>query len=381
MKIVVLMDSLKGSLSSMEAGEAVREGILSTIKDAEVSVYPFADGGEGSLEAFLRADGNSRKICVHVSDPLGRPVDAYYGVLSDGTVVVEIAQAAGLCRLSPEERNPLVTSTRGVGELIRHAAENGYRSFLVALGGSATNDCGLGMLRALGYEFTDDQNQPVAEGAQGLSDVCSVNDENVLSSLGECTFLIAGDVSNPLYGEQGASAVFGPQKGASKEDVIQMDLWMRRFAKIVQERYPNADPMAAGTGAAGGLGFAFRTFLGGEFHPGAQMLLHKTGLEQEIASSDLVITGEGRIDAQTVMGKAPIRIAQAAKKYGKPVIAIAGCLGDGAKECLAHGIDLIIPAVAGPKADVKDLEHDRATENIRCAATEAMEQFRKFPRR
>ena len=377
MKIVVLMDSLKGSLTSTQAGEAVKEGILASQKDANVAVYPFADGGEGSLDAFLTADGNGRKVCVNVSDPLGRPVDACYGILSDGTVVIEIAQAAGLCHLSQEERNPLVTSTKGVGELIRAAAEDGYRSFLVTLGGSATNDCGLGMLRALGYEFTDENDHPVAEGAQGLSDVYRINDENVLSCLDECTFLIAGDVSNPLYGEQGASAVFGPQKGASKDDVTQMELWMRHFAKIVQERYSHADPFAQGAGAAGGLGFAFQTFLKGTFRPGAQMLLDRTGLEQKIAACDLVITGEGRIDAQTVMGKAPIRIAQVAKKYGKPVIAIAGCLGDGAKECLSHGIDLMIPAVSGSKPDTGSLEHDRATENIKRAAQEAIEQYLK----
>ncbi len=341
MKIIVLMDSFKGSLSSQEAGEAVKAGIEASGTDADVSVFPFADGGEGTLDSFLAADKGSRRITVSVSDPLGRPVQASYGVLSDNTAVIEIAQAAGLYLLSEDERNPMHTTTKGVGQLLRQAINSGSRKFIVALGGSATNDCGIGMLKELGLIISDNEGNPVEDGAAGLSKAASIDGKNLLPEIEECEMIIAGDVENPLCGPNGASHVFAPQKGADPEEVNEMDGWMKRFSDMVKERYPDADADAKGAGAAGGLGFAFQTFFNSQMQPGAKVLIERTDIERRIAESDLVITGEGRIDAQTAMGKAPARIAQLAKRYGKPVIAIAGCAGDGYEKCRQTGIDEI----------------------------------------
>ena len=370
MKILVLMDSFKGSLTSAEAGEAVREGILSADETAEVLVYPFADGGEGTLDAFLKADKNSKKIKVNVSDPLGRKHEAYYGVLSDGTVIIETAQAAGLCLLADTERNPLYTSTKGVGELIRHAVESGYRDFIVALGGSATNDCGTGMLKELGFGIYDENKDPVAGGALGLSRAAAISIENMIPHLKECSFTAACDVKNPLFGEDGASFVFAPQKGAAEEDVKKMDRWMRDFSHVVKDTFPNADPFAEGSGAAGGLGFAVLAFLGGKMEPGADVLLARTDIEKEISSSDLVITGEGRMDEQTYMGKAPVRIARIAKKYNKPVVAVAGCVAKGADKCHAAGIDVILPVVSAPMTVEDAMKCETAWENVKRTACE-----------
>ncbi len=377
MKIVVLMDSFKGSLTSTEAGEAVKKGILSSQVPADVTVFPFADGGEGTLDAFLKADGQSRTVKVTVSDPLGRPVEGSYGVLSDQSAVIEIAQAAGLCLLSEEERNPLHATTRGVGELIKHAAKSGLRSFIITLGGSATNDCGTGMLTALGVKILDKNGNPVSDGALGLSEAASVDAGGMLTALKDCRFVIACDVKNPLYGETGASRVFAPQKGASPEDVIKMDTWIRDFAALVIESRPDSDPLAEGAGAAGGLGFALQTFLGGTMQPGAEALLERTGIEREISLSDLIITGEGKMDEQTAMGKAPVRIAKLAKKYDKPVIAIVGCVGKGAEKCLEEGIDRIFPVLTSPTADRRDLEKETALENVSKTAVRAVMSMRE----
>ena len=370
MMIVVLMDSFKGSITSAEAGNAVKEGILAVDKAARIAVYPFADGGEGTLEAFLSADKDSRKIKVNVSDPRGRRTEAYYGVLRDDMAVIEIAQAAGLCLLSDEERDPLHTTTKGVGELIKHAISEGCRKFIIALGGSATNDCGIGMLKELGFEINNDKGFPVDDGAMGLSKAVTVRDNNVIPHLKECSFTIACDVKNPLYGKNGASHVFAPQKGALPEDIEKMDKWMEDFSDMVRESYPNAEPFSEGAGAAGGLGFAFRTFLNGHMEPGAEVLLKRTGIEEQISKADLIITGEGRIDEQTCMGKVPIRIAEIAKKYGKPVIAIAGCVGKGYEKCHESGIDVIFPTVSRPMRIQEAMGKETAKENVKRTAYE-----------
>ena len=337
MKTVVVMDSFKGSLTSKEAGEAVKTGILKADGSADVRVFPFADGGEGTLDAFLAADNGKGRITIQVSDPLGRDVEASYGVLGDDTVVIEIAQAAGLCLLIEDERDTFAATTKGVGQLIRHAVEHGYRKFIIALGGSATNDCGIGMLQELGFEILDDKDEPVGYGAKGMSMAGSIRCDKTISELEDCEFTVACDVTNPLCGPNGASIVFSPQKGAGALQAEEMDVWMEHYADIVKKAIPEADPKAEGAGAAGGLGFAFMTFLKGKMRPGAQVLLERSGIEEAIASADLVVTGEGRIDAQTSMGKAPARIAAIAKKYHKPVIAIAGSVTDDADKCHEAG--------------------------------------------
>ena len=370
MKIVVLMDSFKGSLTSVEAGNAIKEGVLAVDKKAEIAVYPFADGGEGTLEAFLSADKGSRKIKVNVSGPRGRMTEAYYGVLRDDTAVIEIAQAAGLCLLSEEERDPLHTTTKGVGELIKHAISEGCRKFIIALGGSATNDCGIGMLKELGFEINDDKGIPVDDGALGLSKAVTVRERNMIPHLKECSFTIACDVKNPLFGENGASHVFAPQKGALPEDVEIMDRWMEDFSDIIKKSYSDAEPFSEGAGAAGGLGFAFNTFLNGHMEPGAVVLLKRTCIEEEISKADLIITGEGRIDEQTCMGKVPVRIAEIAKKYGRPVIAIGGCVGKGYENCHEFGIDAVFSIVPFPMSILEAMDKDTAKENVKRTAYE-----------
>lgn len=372
MKVIVLMDSFKGSLTSKEAGEAVKAGIEAAGTDADVSVFPFADGGEGTLDAFLAADKGSRRITISVSDPLGRKISASYGVLSDNTAVIEIAQAAGLYLLSEDERDPIHTTTRGVGQLLRHAVDSGYRRFIVALGGSATNDCGLGMLKELGLVVFDDEGNTVEDGAVGLSTAVSIDDKSLLEQIRECDMIIASDVENPLCGPDGASHVFAPQKGASPDDAREMDEWMKHFSGIIKEKYPLSDQDAKGAGAAGGLGYAFQTFFSAGMQPGANVLIERTDIESMIVKSDLVITGEGRLDAQTAMGKAPARIAQLAKRYDKRVIAIAGCLGDGYEKCRSVGIDEIYSATSEGE-DLKDaMKKDVAINNIKRTACRIM---------
>ncbi len=365
MKITVLMDSFKGSLSSMEAGEAVKSGITDSGTDADVSVYPFADGGEGTLDAFLAADKGSKRITVSVSDPLGRKIMASYGILSDDTAVIEMAQAAGLYLLSDDEKNPMHTTTRGVGQLIRDAIDRGCRKFIIGIGGSATNDCGAGMMKELGLKIYDSNRKEVDDGAIGLSQAAIIDTTALLPELGKCEVLIACDVDNPLCGPNGASCVFAPQKGAKPEDILKMDKWMGTFSDIVKNHFPGADKNAPGAGAAGGMGFSLMTFLGAKMQPGAEVLLERTAIENKIASADLVITGEGRIDGQTAMGKAPVRIAQMAKKHNKKVIAIGGCLGDGYEKCLGIGIDAIYP-VTPEGMDIKEaMKKEVAIANIK----------------
>lgn len=372
MKITVLMDSFKGSLTSEEAGNAVKAGVEASGIDADVTVFPFADGGEGTLDAFLNADKNSKKVKVHVSDPLGRKIDAYYGVLSDNTVVIEIAQAAGLGLLSEKERNPIITTTKGVGQLLKHAIRRGYRSFIIALGGSATNDCGIGMLQELGLKLLNKNGKSISSGAVGMSEIMYVNDDKLMPELKECTVIIACDVDNPLCGPKGASYVFAPQKGASPEDVEKMDTWMKNLSDILKARYKSAKPKAKGAGAAGGLGFAIQTFLNGKMLPGAEVLLSRTDIEKEISSSDLVITGEGSIDTQTAMGKAPARIATVAKRYNKPVIAFAGCVKEGAEACHDIGIDEIYQITPSSMPLEDAMKRDIAIENMKRTACETI---------
>lgn len=313
MKVVVAIDSLKGSLSSLEAGNAISEGIHRVFKDSEVIVRPLADGGEGTVEA-LALGMNGRIEKLHVTGPLGTMVEAAYGIIDDSkTAIIEMAAAAGIVLVEEKKRNPLHTTTYGVGELIQDAMEKGCRNFIVGIGGSATNDGGVGMLQALGYEFLDSNGRQVPFGAKGLSMIEKISDEHVVPKLKECNFRIACDVTNPLCGENGCSAVFGPQKGATSSMIMDMDQWLTDYARITEEKYPKANRNIAGTGAAGGLGFAFLSYTNAVLESGVQIILDETKLESYIKDADLVITGEGRLDGQTVMGKAPIGVAEIAK--------------------------------------------------------------------
>lgn len=360
MKVVVAIDSLKGSMSSLEAGNAISEGIMKIYPEAQVDVRPLADGGEGTVEA-LALGMNGKLETVTVTGPLGKPVDAVYGIL-DTTAIVEMSAAAGITLVEEQERNPLKTTTYGVGEIIKDAIKKGCRHFIVGIGGSATNDGGIGMLQALGYGIMDREGKQVSFGAQGLSEIDKITDEYVIPELKECTFRVACDVTNTLCGEQGASAIFGPQKGATPTMIMQMDKWLAYYAALSKEKYPHANMNQAGTGAAGGLGFAFLTYTNAVLESGIKIVLEETKLEDYVKDADIVVTGEGRLDGQTAMGKAPIGVAEIAKKYNKRVYALSGCVTEDAGVCNAHGIDAFFPILRSvvPLAEAMDKDNARA---------------------
>ncbi len=370
MKVVVAIDSLKGSLTSLEAGEAIQEGILRAISDAEVIVRPLADGGEGTVEALTRGM-NGRYEKITVTDPLGRPTDAVYGILEDShTAVIEMLAAAGITLIDAKDRNPMNTTTYGVGEMIKDAIGKGCRHFFIGIGGSATNDGGIGMLQALGYGMLDTEGKQVSFGAKGLAELVSITDEDVLPELKECTFQIACDVKNPLCGELGCSAIFGPQKGATPDMIAQMDSWLGKYALLTANRYKKADSNYLGTGAAGGMGFAFLSYMNAELRSGVQIVLEETKLEEYVKDADIVVTGEGCLDGQSVMGKAPIGVAALAKKHHKKVIAFAGCVTEDAKVCNQNGIDAFFPILR----NVVTREEAMHTDNARRNMTDTAEQ-------
>ena len=364
MRVVVAIDSFKGSMSSLEAGEAISNGIKKAHKGAEVEIRPLADGGEGTVEALSIGMGG-RLINVDVTGPVGRKVRAVYGIVdSSKTAIIEMSQAAGITLVSGDEKNPLYTTTFGVGELIKDAINKGCRHFVVGIGGSATNDCGIGMLQALGYEFLDKEGNQVGFGASGVRDIVSIRDENVIKELSECYFRVACDVNNPLCGELGCSAIYGPQKGATKEMVADMDGWLKNYSKIVKEKYPDADSEYPGTGAAGGLGYAFFNFTNSKLESGIKIVLDETKLEEYVKDADIVVTGEGRLDHQTVMGKAPVGVANIAKKYNKKVIAFSGSVTEDAGVCNEHGIDAFFPILRRIVTLEEAMQTDTAKQNL-----------------
>lgn len=365
--IVVAIDSFKGSLSSLEAGEAIRTGILKVIPEAEVQVRPLADGGEGTVEALARGMGGKLET-VQVTGPLGERVNCVYGIIEESkTAIVEMSGAAGITLILPEDRNPLHTTTYGVGEVIKDAISKGCRHFIVGIGGSATNDGGVGMLQALGYGMLDKEGNQVAFGAKGVKEIAMITDEQVIPELKECSFRVACDVTNPLCGENGCSAIFGPQKGATPEMVKDMDEWLNGYAKHTFEKYKSADATYPGTGAAGGLGFAFLAYTNAVLESGIQIILEETKLESYVKEADLVVTGEGQLDGQTIFGKAPIGVAKIAKKYDKPVIAFAGAVTEDASACNAHGIDAFFPILRKVQTLQEVMEPQQAKENMIAA--------------
>ncbi len=370
MKVVVAIDSLKGSLSSLEAGNAIKEGIMNVIPDAEVTVRPLADGGEGTVEALVLGMGGKWET-VNVTGPLGAKVDCAYGILEESkTAIVEMSGAAGITLIPHGKRNPLDTTTYGVGEVIRDAVKKGCRHFIVGIGGSATNDGGIGMLQALGFGMLDKNGNQVALGAKGLADLAEITDDNVIPELKECCFRVACDVTNPLCGESGASAVYGPQKGATPKMIKDMDCWLGAYASLAAKTYEKADADYPGTGAAGGMGFAFYTFLDAVLESGIKIILEETKLEDYVKDADYVVTGEGRLDGQTVYGKAPIGVAKIAKKHDKKVIAFSGAVTKDAVACNEHGIDAFFPILRG----VQTLREAIMPENARYNMIATVEQ-------
>lgn len=364
MKVVVAIDSLKGSLSSLEAGEVIKESISKAIPDSEVCIRPLADGGEGTVEALTLGMGGKLES-IDVTGPLGEPVKCVYGIIEDTqTAIIEMSGAAGITLVSDQDRNPLNTTTYGVGEVIKNAISKGCRHFIIGIGGSATNDGGIGMLQALGYGMLDKDGKQVPFGAKGLKELETITDDSVLPELKECTFKIACDVTNILCGEQGCSAVFGPQKGATPTMITQMDEWLGNYAKLTSEKYPHANAKQAGTGAAGGLGFAFLSYTNAVLESGIKIVLEETKLEDYITSADIVVTGEGRLDGQTVFGKAPIGVAGLAKKHDKKVIAFSGCVTEDAVTCNEHGIDAFFPILRGVQTLQEAMDPDNARKNM-----------------
>ena len=378
MKVTIAIDSLKGSLSSLEAWKAIGTGVKKAWPEAEVCVRPLADGGEGTVEAVTSAMGGEM-VTLRVTGPLGEPVDCVYGVIRESrTAVLEMAGAAGLTLLKDEERNPLKTTTYGVGEVIRDAVKRGCRHFLVGIGGSATNDGGIGMLQALGFGMLDKEGKQVPFGAQGLAVLERIEDGEVMPELRECTFRIACDVTNPLCGPQGCSAIYGPQKGADAEMIAEMDTWMEAYGALTEAKYPGMDSKTPGCGAAGGIGFAFYAFLGGVLESGIKIVLEETRLDDYVKDADIVVTGEGRLDGQTVMGKAPIGVAKTAKKYGKKVIAFSGSVTKDAIACNQEGIDAFFPILRRIVTLEEAMDADTARENMEDTSEQVFRLIRAF---
>lgn len=366
MKVIAAIDSFKGSMTSMEAGNAVKKGILAAKPDAEVVVNPLADGGEGTVDALIEGLG-AKKIPVTVTGPLGEKVSCYYGFLEETkSAVMEMASAAGITLVT--KKDPLRASTYGVGEMIADALKRGCKNFMIGIGGSATNDGGIGMLKALGFEFFDEDGNDVGEGAAALAKIEVIQTENKNPLLSGAKFQIACDVKNPLCGKQGATYIFGPQKGVTEEQKEQVDEAMRHYADVTKESLDCDFADCEGAGAAGGLGYAFLSYLAGELIPGVELILQATGLEEKMKNADVVVTGEGRLDAQTVMGKAPVGVAALAKKYNAKVIAFAGSVAPEASVCNQAGIDAFFPIVRGVTTLEEAMKKENAMENIAATA-------------
>ena len=329
----------------MEAGMAVKAGVLAAHKDAEVIVKPLADGGEGTTDALIEGL-NGERVDVTVTGPYHEPANAYYGYLKDtNTAVMEMASAAGIT--ISEQKDPMTATTYGVGEMILHAINKGIRNFIIGIGGSATNDGGIGMIKALGFTFLDKDGQDTGEGGQALAKVASVRLSDNAELLSQCNFKIACDVTNPLCGFQGATYIYGPQKGDTSEMLPVLDAGMENYAKVTSQTIGKDNMNASGAGAAGGLGFAFLSYLNGELTPGIQLILNAVHLEDEMKNADVVVTGEGRLDHQTAMGKAPVGVAKLVKKYGAKSVAFAGSVTKEATACNKEGIDAFFPILRG----------------------------------
>lgn len=352
-------DSFKESLTAMEAARAMAQGIENADHDAEVRCLPMADGGEGTARALVDATGGSMRA-VPVHDPLGRPVEGHFGLLADGTTaVVETAEASGLALLEAKERNPLIASSYGTGELMLAAVRSGAKRIIVGLGGSATNDAGAGLLQALGVRLLDKNGNDLAHGGAALANLTTIDISTMDPALKNVAITAACDVTNPLTGPTGASAVFGPQKGASKDDVATLDAALAHFAQVIDSQLGVAVNDVPGAGAAGGIGAALKGFLNAEFRPGIAIVIEQSGLDAAAQWADVVFTGEGSVDFQTKFGKTPAGVAETAKRHGKPVIAVAGHIGTGIDELHEVGIDAVF-GIAPGAASLSELLADAA---------------------
>lgn len=374
MKIFVAVDSFKGSMGSIEAGTIIKEAIIEEIPEAEVKISPLADGGEGTVKALV--DGLKGKyIDVEVQGPLNEKIIAKYGAV-DKVAIMEMAESSGLTLVEKEKRNPLFTTTYGLGDMIKDALDKNYREFIIGIGGSATSDVGLGMLQSLGFEFLDKNGNKVGIFGKDLENIAEIKDEKVDKRIYESTFQIACDVDNPLFGKNGAAYIYGPQKGASKEDIIKLDKYTKNFSEIVKEKYKLENENIKGTGAAGGLGYAFKTFLKADLIPGIEIITDFLKIEEEIKSSKLAITGEGELDHQTMMGKAPSGVAKIAKKYNVPVIAVAGSLGKDVEKINNEGIDAYFSITPKPMTLEDAMNSEFAKKNLKSTIKQIMKVYK-----
>jgi glycerate kinase len=369
MKIVIAPDSFKESLSAMEIATEIEAGFREIFPHAEYLKIPAADGGEGTVEAMIAAT-SGRRVEVTVSGPLGNPVQATYGLLGNARTgviaVIEMASASGLAVDPPHLRNPLKASSQGTGELIRNALDAGARRFILGIGGSATNDGGGGMLQALGVRLRDANGDELGPGGAELSRLASIDISNLDPRLKGCVIDVACDVDNPLTGPTGASATFGPQKGATPEMVEQLDGCLRHYSEVIARDLGRKVGEVPGSGAAGGMGAAMLAFLDGRLRPGSEIVTEAIGLDAALADADLVITGEGRIDSQSIRGKTPIGVARVAQARGVPVIGLGGCLANDSAIVHQHGIDAVFCAVR-KACTVEEALLDAAF-NVRSAA-------------
>ncbi|MBH5319745.1 glycerate kinase [Paenibacillus sp. GSMTC-2017] len=348
MKIVIAPDSFKGSLSAQEAGAAIEKGIKRAKPESIVKVIPMADGGEGTMDCLISTT-KGKFVSEVVFNPLGRQIDSGYGILGNGTTcIIEMAMSSGLYLIESHERNPLLTTTFGFGQLIVAALDQGCRQFILALGGSATNDGGAGMLQALGAGLLDKEGLQIGFGGGELERLETICTNEMDSRLSECEFIIACDVDNPFIGEKGASAVFGPQKGATTDMVKQLDDNLEHFANVIEQTRGIAIHTIPGTGAAGGLAGGILAFLNGKLESGVSIVARVSALAEEIQDADLVITGEGRVDAQTVRGKTPYGVAKIAQSHNVPVVILAGSIGDGIDVLYEHGVSAVFSIVNRP---------------------------------
>lgn len=355
MKIVLAPDSFKGSLSAFEASEAMKEGILAVDPDVEIVQIPMADGGEGTADNVIRAFGG-REEYVRIVNPAGKPVTAKYGIFSGNKCVIEAAESSGIMLLKPEELNPLQTTTFGLGQMIKDALDKGCKTFIIGLGGSATNDGGAGMAMTLGYGLLDEKGREIPYGGGALSKLSHITTDNVDNRIFQSDFLIACDVKNPLCGENGASFVFGPQKGADAKAVKILDNNLKRFAEIIRKDLNKTIADIPGAGAAGGLGAGTVAFLDGKLAKGVNIIAELSGLDAKMQGADLVITGEGKCDSQTINGKTPFGVASLARKNNIPVYIIAGYVGEGIEALYEHGVEKIY----GIKTDEMTFEYSLA---------------------
>jgi glycerate kinase len=348
MKIIVAPDSFKGSLSAETASAAIARGIHAALPEAEVIQIPIADGGEGTLDCLLRATAGERMV-VQVTGPLGQIIDAEYGILNEGRIaVIEMAKASGLTLVPIEKRNPMLTTSYGMGELIKAALDAGCRDFILAVGGSASNDGGAGMLKALGMRFVDTHGDDIIAFGGNLGRIAQIDDRHWDTRIRHARFMLASDVQNPWLGDNGATYVFGPQKGATDEQLITLEQNMTHWVDCVEQKTGLLLRDRAGAGAAGGIGGAFLAFFPIEIQRGIDMVIGHTRFREFLADADLVITGEGRIDHQTLSGKTALGIAQEAKRAGVPAVALAGSLGKGIEALYSHGLSAMLSIVNRP---------------------------------